>query len=64
MPWHKVKNIVATKETKTGSKFKDRKFLSQLATDKHYLEGLAKTINKEKSVSNEPQRDNIVNEVC
>ena len=47
LPWHKVKNMVATKDTKAGARLKDRKFLEQLATDKHYLEKLVKTLNKE-----------------
>ena len=64
MPWHKVKNIVATKDTKASAKIKDRKFLAQMATDKHYLEKLAKTLNQEKSIGGSfRQKDNIVQEV-
>ena len=64
MPWHKVKNIVATKDTKASAKIKDRKFLAQMATDKHYLEKLAKTLNQEKSMGGSfRQKDNIVQEV-
>merc|ERR1719414_160018 len=48
MPWHKLKNLVAVKDSKVGARVKDRKFLSELATDKHYLEGLIKSLGDEK----------------
>ena len=63
MPWQKVKNMVATKESKSGSRVKDRKFLSQLATDKHYLEKLSKTLASENISGNITNCDHIVNEV-
>ena len=63
MPWHKVKNVVASKDKGIAGKVKDRKFLNQLATDKHYLEGLTKTLKKENTVSEFSETEEILNEV-
>ena len=51
MPWHKLKNLVAVKDSKVGARVKDRKFLSELATDKHYLEGLIKSLERDQKGS-------------
>ena len=55
MSWHKLKNEMNDSETKKMKKKKDRKFLEALASDKQYLEGIIKKINKTnpKSKSNQ-----------
>ena len=63
MPWHKVRNVCAPKDTKKGAKVKDRKFLSELAADKRYLEKLSDNLKKENSGVGETQKEEIVKEV-
>ena len=63
LPWHKVRNVCAPKDTGRGAKVKDRKFLSELATDKRYLEGLAKNLKNENSGVGQIQKEEIVREV-
>ena len=46
MSWHELKTGMNDSETKKMKKKKDRKFLEALASDKQYLEGIIKKINK------------------
>ena len=46
MSWHELKTGMNDSETKKMKKKKDRKFLEALASDKQYLEGIIKKINR------------------
>ena len=62
MPWYKIKNFVSVKDSKAGARTKDRKFLSELASDKHYLEGVVSTLGRSKGAAHSTTRE-IVSEV-